>query len=147
MPFQQRTNTSCQLALPTHGFTVVLSVFKGTPPAKPFNCKIRFLPAGDAIFRARAHHIGECHRARLAKFNWSPADITWMSRYFCSQSIYVSFTAFHACSIRRENKKPCLHSGKQGERNPFCSSEPAYAAAIQFAFGSLPDRRSELREA
>jgi hypothetical protein len=27
MPFQQRTNTSCYLAIPTHGFTVVLSVF------------------------------------------------------------------------------------------------------------------------
>jgi hypothetical protein len=39
MPFQQRTNTSCYLAIPTHGFTVVLSVFWGTPPAKPLNCK------------------------------------------------------------------------------------------------------------
>src|SRR5579864_7461427 len=39
MPFQQRTNTSCYLAIPTHGFTVVLSVFRGTPPAKPLNCK------------------------------------------------------------------------------------------------------------
>src|SRR5215475_7436562 len=39
MPFQQRTNTSCYLAIPTHGFTVVLSVFWGTPPPKPLNCK------------------------------------------------------------------------------------------------------------
>ena len=39
MPFQQRTNTSCYLAIPTHGFTVVLSVFRSTPPAKPLNCK------------------------------------------------------------------------------------------------------------
>ena len=38
-PFQQRTNTSCYLAIPTHGFTVVLSVFGGTPPAKPLICK------------------------------------------------------------------------------------------------------------
>src|SRR5438270_13026928 len=38
-PFQQRTNTSCYLAIPTHGFTVVLSVFRGTPPAKPLKCK------------------------------------------------------------------------------------------------------------
>jgi hypothetical protein len=41
MPFQQRTNTSCYLAIPTHGFTVVLSVFRGTPPPKPLDCKIR----------------------------------------------------------------------------------------------------------
>ena len=27
LPFQQRTNTSCYLAIPTHGFTVALSVF------------------------------------------------------------------------------------------------------------------------
>src|SRR5437016_10003098 len=40
-PFQQRTNTSCYLAIPTHGFTVVLSVFRGTPPPKPLDCKIR----------------------------------------------------------------------------------------------------------
>jgi hypothetical protein len=33
---QQRTNTSCQLALPTHGFTVVLSVFGGTPLLQAF---------------------------------------------------------------------------------------------------------------
>src|ERR1700758_617052 len=39
MPFQQRTNASCYLAIPTHGFTVVLSVFWGTPPAKPLKCK------------------------------------------------------------------------------------------------------------
>ena len=39
MFFQERTNTSCYLAIPTHGFTVVLSVFRGTPPAKPLKCK------------------------------------------------------------------------------------------------------------
>src|SRR4051812_19941857 len=47
--FQQRTNTSCQLALPTRGFTAVVSVFRGTPPTKPLNCKIRFLIFGDAV--------------------------------------------------------------------------------------------------
>ena len=49
MPFQQRTNTSCYLAIPTHGFTVVLSVFWGTPPAKPSDCKIRLKSLG-ALF-------------------------------------------------------------------------------------------------
>jgi hypothetical protein len=59
MPFQQRTNTSCYLAIPTHGFTVVLSVFRGTPPPKPLKCKIRFALSGDAISRAWAHHVGD----------------------------------------------------------------------------------------
>ena len=27
-------------AIPTRGFTAAVSVFKGTPPAKPFDCKI-----------------------------------------------------------------------------------------------------------
>jgi hypothetical protein len=78
MPFQQRTNTSCQLALPTHGFTVVLSVFGGTPLIKPFNCKIRF-PVRTAMDCVRAHHTGGQPLLAFAKINWSPADITWMS--------------------------------------------------------------------
>jgi hypothetical protein len=46
-PFQQRTNTSCYPGrIPTHGFTVVLSVFRGTPPAKPLDCKIRLNSSG-----------------------------------------------------------------------------------------------------
>jgi hypothetical protein len=85
VPFQQRTNTSCQLALPTHGFTVVLSVFGGTPPAKPLNCKIRFLASGDGLRRSRAHHIGGQPTLAFAKFNLSPKDITWMSLSVCSQ--------------------------------------------------------------
>src|SRR5437899_3989597 len=55
MPFQQRTNTSCYLAIPTHGFTVVLSVFRGTPPEKPLDCKIQFKSSGahrPALIRA-----------------------------------------------------------------------------------------------
>ena len=27
-------------AIPARGFTAAVSVFRGTPPAKPFNCKI-----------------------------------------------------------------------------------------------------------
>src|SRR6185295_4567480 len=49
MPFQQRTNTSCYLSIPTHGFTVVLSVFGGTPLAKPLNCIIRQNSSGALV--------------------------------------------------------------------------------------------------
>jgi len=80
--FQQRTNTSCQLALPTHGFTVVLSVFGGTPLLKPLNCKIRFL-IRTANHRTRAHRTGVQPMLVFAKINWSPNDITWMSHYVC----------------------------------------------------------------
>jgi len=57
-PFQQRTNTSCYLAIPTHGFTVVLSVFGGTPLTKPLKCKSLSNRLG-ARFRSRwAEPIG-----------------------------------------------------------------------------------------
>src|SRR5436190_18099519 len=85
MPFQQRTNTSCQLALPTRGFTAVVSVFRGTPPTKPLDCKIRFLVSGDATNRLWAHHVGCRLKPVLAKFSLSSEDITWMSLYVCSQ--------------------------------------------------------------
>src|SRR6185437_1304805 len=67
--FQERTNTTCQLALPTHGFTVVLSVFEGTPPAKPFSCKIRFSVSGALIGRSWAHHTGDQPMLVVAIFN------------------------------------------------------------------------------
>jgi hypothetical protein len=37
--FEERTNTSCYLAIPTRGFTAAVSVFRGTPPPKPLECK------------------------------------------------------------------------------------------------------------
>jgi len=83
-PFQQRTNTSCQLALPTHGFTVVLSVFGGTP--RPLNCKIRFL-VRRTMHCSRAHRIGDQPMLVFAKFSLSPSDITWMSLYACLRSL------------------------------------------------------------
>jgi len=97
VPFQQRTNTSCYLAIPTHGFTVALSVFRGTPPAKPLNCKIRFAVSGRAISRAWAHHAGDDSKLVLAKFNLPPEDITWMSCYSCSQIANLSLIAI--CTV------------------------------------------------
>ncbi len=100
--FQQRTNTSCYLAIPTHGFTVVLSVFGGTPPAKPLNCKIRFAVSGQEILRAWARHAGDDSKFVLAKFNLSPEDITRMSCYSCSQIANLSLTAIHTVSSAGE---------------------------------------------
>src|SRR5438034_11664201 len=98
MPFQQRTNTSCYLAIPTRGFTAAVSVFGGTPPTKPLNCKIRLALSGDAIARSRAHHVGDDSKLVLAKFSLSPEDITWMSRFSCSQTANLSLTAIHTVS-------------------------------------------------
>jgi hypothetical protein len=84
-PFQQRTNTSCYLAIPTHGFTVVLSVFWGTPPAKPLKCKFRPNSSG-ALFGDRwAEPTGGEPRLSRAIFRFVPGDIIKTSVSFRSQ--------------------------------------------------------------
>src|SRR5258706_15543739 len=92
--FQQRTNTSCHLAMPTRGFTAVVSVFGGTPPPKPLICKIRFAISGDVTGHSRAHHTGDDSKLVFAKFSLSPDDITRMSRCSCSQAIRLSLLSF-----------------------------------------------------
>src|ERR1035437_3251263 len=84
MPFQQRTNTSCYLAIPTHGFTVVLSVFRGTPPAKPLKCKSVSNCLG-ARFRQRwAESTGGKPRLSCASIRLVLSDIIKTSFSFCS---------------------------------------------------------------
>ena len=36
-------------SIPARGFTAAVSVFEGTPPPKPLNCKIRFAFSGCAF--------------------------------------------------------------------------------------------------
>ena len=140
-PFQQRTNTSCYLAIPTRGFTAAVSVFRGTPPTKPLICKIWFckicfaLP-GDPIdllqaprrqrVKARLRQISFCargHHPDVALF------------LFTDGLSFVNRHSFQPAAGK--NKKPCLHSGKQGEKT-FFDSLPAYPNSIQIAFGPLP---------
>jgi hypothetical protein len=75
LPFQQRTNTSCYLAIPTHGFTVVLSVFWGTPPAKPLECKIRPNSSGALSRDLWADPTGGEPRLSRAFLCFVPGDI------------------------------------------------------------------------
>src|ERR1043166_5747789 len=85
MPFQQRTNTSCYLAIPTHGFTVVLAVFRGTPPAKPLKCKSVSNRLG-ARFRQRwTESTGGKPRLSCAWVRLVLSDIIKTSFSFCSQ--------------------------------------------------------------
>ncbi len=93
-------------SIPTRGFTAAVSVFRGTPPPKPSKCKIRFALPGDVIGRLWAHHIGDDSKLVLAKINLSPEDITWMSRYSCSQIVRLSLTAIHSASSAGKIKKP-----------------------------------------
>src|ERR1039457_778664 len=90
VPFQQRTNTSCYLAIPTRGFTAAVSVFRGQPPTQRLICKIRFALFGDLVDLSWADPIGDDSKLVLAKFSLSPEDITWMSLYSCSQIFTLS---------------------------------------------------------
>ena len=136
MPFQQRTNTSCYLAIPTHGFTVVLSVFWGTPPAKPLNCKSVSNRLGARIRSVWAHHTGgtprrSCDRLRLALSDIIKTSFSFHSQFCLPFALIVNVTY-------SDNKKPCLLFGKQGCRNPMFDSLPAYLSIIQIRFGGSP---------
>src|SRR3989442_13900089 len=72
MPFQQRTNTSCYLAIPTHGFTVVLSVFRGTPLAKPLKCK------------SVSNRLGARFRQRRTGPTGGKPRLSWRLNSFCA---------------------------------------------------------------
>src|SRR5208282_2792456 len=78
-------------SIPTRGFTAAVSVFRGTPPAKPSICKskMRLACRSDAVFWSWAELIGEASLLVLAKLNLSPEDITWMSLCSYSQIVYL----------------------------------------------------------
>ena len=157
LPFQQRTNTSCYLAIPTHGFTVVLSVFGGTPPAKPLNCKSvsnrlgppsrLSIPSKSSartalrrtITRIRSvwpHHTGGTPRHSCNRFRLALSDILKTSSSFHSQFHLPFVLIVHRYIFRQQ--KTLLTFGKQGCRNPMFDSLPAYLSIIQTRFGGLP---------
>src|SRR5690349_2086937 len=114
MPFQQRTNTSCYLAISTHGFTVVLSVFRGTPPAKPLDCKIRLNSLGALACDQRADPAGGEPRLSRAFFCFVPGDIIKTSVSFCSQCSAFRYRVAFLFQCCMGKIKPCFRRGKQG---------------------------------
>ena len=137
MPFQQRTNTSWYLALPTHGFTVVLSVFRGTPPAKPLKCKSLSNRLG-ARFRSRwAEPTGGTPRHSCARIRLALSDIIKTSLFYRSHRLFTfRFAAFAAISGKQKTLPTFRKQGLREIR--LRSSEPAYAESIQITFEALP---------
>ncbi len=95
-------------SIPTRGFTAAVSVFRGTPPAKPSICKskIRFVRLGDAVFRSWADPTGEASPLVLAKFNLSPEDIIKMSLCSYSQILYHPSLNVSIHSLQGKQKNP-----------------------------------------
>jgi len=103
VPFQQRTNTSCYLAIPTHGFTVVLSVFRGTPPPKPLDCKIRLDSTGALFGDRRADPSGGEPRLSRAFLISRSADIIKTSFRYLSQ--FIAFRSARDAVLSVPNSK------------------------------------------
>ena len=107
-------------AIPTRGFTAAVSVFRGTPPAKPLDCKIC------STHLARLF-LSDGHTPPVENLG-SPAPILVLCRLTSSRCrysfVHSSFT--FRCYIRfrslTENKKPCLLFGKQGLEKFYGSS-------------------------
>src|SRR6267378_3896932 len=98
MPFQQRTNTSCYLAIPTRGFTAVLSVFWGTPPPKPLDCKIRLNSLGALVGDLWADPPAGKLRSPAAFFVL--CQVTSSRRqYFFLTVAYLSFSGVASYSV------------------------------------------------
>ena len=116
-------------SIPARGFTAAVSVFRGTPPPKPFDCKIcksrlaRVLVSGGRV-RSWTHHTGDDAKLVLAIFGFAPDDIIQMSLRFRSQTV---FAFLHALRFVRQclggfpprrafagKQKTLLAHGKQG---------------------------------
>lgn len=85
--------------IPTRGFMAVVSVFMGTPPAKPLDCKIRVNTTGALVLGRWAHPTGGEPRFPRAKLRFVSADIIEMSRLFRSLFVHLSLLPSFAHSL------------------------------------------------
>jgi len=76
--------------IPTRGFTAALSVFRGTPPPKPFDCKIWLNTIGALFSDGWRHPTGWEPRLSCALFRFVLVDIIEMSLSFHSQIVHLS---------------------------------------------------------
>jgi hypothetical protein len=93
-------------SIPARGFTAAVSVFRGTPPAKPFDFKIWFRHSS-ALSRDRgADRTGGEPRFSRVHFRLVPGDIIKMPLCSFSQSRCLSLLLVSSCSLHGETKNP-----------------------------------------
>jgi len=85
-------------SIPTRGFTAVVSVFIGTPPAKPLKCKVCLNHLGALMSDLWADPTGEEFCILCAIFSFVLSDIIETSFFSCSQITTLSFSCFHTAS-------------------------------------------------
>jgi hypothetical protein len=104
--------------IPTRGFTAAVSVFGGTPPPKPFECKIWLNTIGAHFCDRWADPTGREPRLSRALFSFVSVDIIEMSPSFRSQIVHLS----SSFSVIQGKQKPCLLCGRQGLEKFYGSS-------------------------
>ena len=108
-------------SIPTRGFTAALSVFRGTPPPKPLECK-SWLNTKGALFGDQwADPTGGEPRLSSARFSFVSVDIIEMSPSFRSQIVHLSL--LHRLSvIHGKTKNPAYISASRGLEKFYGSS-------------------------
>ena len=120
-------------SIPTRGFTAALSVFRGTPPPKPFDCTIWLNTAGAHFCDPWAKPTGGEPRLSRARFRFVSIDIIEMSPSSRSQMLHLSFR-FRSFT---GNKKPCFLSVSRVRKN-LVLLLPAYLRFITIRFKGAP---------
>ena len=95
-------------SIPTRGFTAAVSVFRGTPPPKPLECKFWLNTLGALACGRWADPIGGEPRLSCARFSFVSVDIIEMSPSFRSQIVHLSF--LHSVSVTHGKQKTLLTS-------------------------------------
>jgi hypothetical protein len=95
-------------SIPARGFSAAVSVFRGTPPAKPLDCKIGFVVAGDALASARRFWLGRGHHQDVAAYR---------------VMVRVSFLGQGRSRLIQERKNPASGGGSRVGVNP-CPGSP-----------------------
>jgi len=107
-PVQQRTNTSCHLAMPTRGFTAVLRCSGAHLQGSPLNCKSVFIASLDLCGAcARQHAAGGGLRSACVRNVLAAENITTRS----ARSVDLSFRLLQvSVAIVTKTKNPAYHS-------------------------------------
>src|SRR5689334_22698819 len=120
-------------SIPTRGFTAAVSVFRGTPPPKPLDCKSWLNTIGALLCERWTDPTGGEPRLSGALFNFVSMDIIEMSPSFRSQIVHLSFSF----QLFRKNKNPAYFAVSRVWKNRVLLL-PAYLRVIQIRFGGLP---------
>ena len=95
-------------SIPTRGFTAAVSVFRGTPPPKPLECKFWLNTIGALFCDRWAYPTGGEPRLSRALSSFVSVDIIEMSPSFRSQIVHLSLLRF--TSVIQGKQKTLLTS-------------------------------------